>query len=649
MLKKIFCYVLAATFLSLNVLSQENEKKQKQTSPLQYEIVVTATRLETPSKEIASSIIVITKEDIERLKKTSVLEVLQEVLGVFIIQNGATGSAASIFLRGANSEHTLVMMDGVELNDPISPSRSYDFAHLSIMNIERIEILSGPQSTLYGSDALGGVINIITKKGLGKPRFHLTTHGGSYRTFATNAEISGSTDRFHFSLGTSSLRTDGFSAASTSYEGNKEADGYQNLALSARFGFRPLDNLDFDFTIRTINTKTDIDNFGGAYGDDPNNVQEYDAFFLKGKVCSLLLKNRWEQILGFSLVLYDRHHENRTDSLHPFDTEDAHYKSKLFKIDWQHNVFLHETNTLIFGLDYQQEQGESEYYSDGFWGPYSSIFPTQKAHTLGIYLQDQIKIAPRFFATAGIRLDDHSQFGKSTTFRLASTYFIEKTGTKINATYGTGFKSPSLYQIYAPGTFWGPIGNEDLEPEKSTGWDLGVEQQIMEGKILFGARYFSNIYKNLIQFDFSQGYTNIGKAESKGKELFIKAQFVDNLLIHTTYTRTEAKDKDENIFLLRRPKDKFSLNINYRFTKKANINLSIIYIGERDDMEFLGWTSTRIIMPSYTLLNATCSYDLLQNVQIFIRLDNILNEEYEMIKGYGTPGFSTYGGFKIHF
>ena len=171
----------------------------------------------------------------------------------------------------------------------------------------------------------------------------------------------------------------------------------------------------------------------------------------------------------------------------------------------------------------------------------------------------------------------------------------------------------------------------------------------MEEKILFGARYFSNIYKNLIQFDFSQGYTNIGKAESKGTELFIKAQFVDNLLIHTTYTRTEAKDKDENIFLLRRPKDKFSLNINYRFTKKANINLSIIYIGERDDMEFLDWTSTRVIMPSYTLLNATYSYDLLQNVQIFIRLDNILNEEYEMIKGYGTPGFSTYGGFKIHF
>lgn len=645
MIKKVLCFVLALTILSLDLLSQENEEKEKQTPPLQYEVVVTATRLETPAKEIASSITVISKEDLERMKKTTVLEALQEVLGVTTLQYGPAGGAASVFLRGANSEHTLVMMDGVELNDPISPSRSYDLAHLLVENIERIEILRGPQSTLYGSDAIGGIINIITRKGEGKPRFHFSTYGGSYGTFAGSAGISGSVDKIHYSLGASRFQTDGFSAASTSYEGNEEKDGYRNLTLWGRFAYHPLDNLGFDFSVRTINTETDIDYSGGANGDDPNNIQDYDALFLKGQVRALLLKNRWEQKLSLSLVDHDRKYENSADDFFPY-SENSAYKSKLWKLDWQHNLFLHKTNTLTMGVEYQQEQGESEYN-----GLFSSIFPLQKAHTTGFYLQDQIRVASQFFATLGVRLDKHSQFGMSTTSRLALTYFVEKTGTKLKTTYGTGFKAPSLYQLYAPGTFWGPIGNDDLEPEKSTGWDIGVEQQILGGKVLLGATYFYNDYKDLINFDFLQGYKNIGKAESKGAELLIRASPFDNILFNATYTRTEAKDKDTDTYLLRRPKDKFSATLNYSFLKEGNINLSFIYIGETDDeyFDFFTWTSIRVTLPGYALLNAAVSFNITSNFQIFCRLDNIFNKAYEMIKGYGTPGFSAYGGVNFFF
>ena len=640
MIKKILFFVLAFTILSIDLLSQENNEKEKQTPPLQYEVVVTATRLETPAKEIASSVTVISKEDLERMKKTTVLEALQEVLGVTILQNGPAGGSASVFLRGANSEHTLVMMDGVELNDPISPSRSYDLAHLLVENIERIEILRGPQSTLYGSDALGGVVNIITRKGEGKPQFHLSTYSGSYRTFAGTARISGSTDKIHYSLGASRFQTEGFSAASTSYEGNEEKDGYQNLTLSGRFAYHPLDNLGFDFTVRTIDTETDIDYSGGANGDDPNNIQNYDALFLKGQVRTLLLKNRWEQKLNLSFVDYERKYVNSPDDVYPY-SENSEYKSKLWKLDWQHNLFLHKTNTLTMGVEYQQEQGESVYN-----GLLSSIFPLQKAHTTGFYLQDQIRVASQFFATVGVRLDKHSQFGTSTTSRLALAYHIEKTETKIKATRGTGFKSPSLYQLYAPETIWGPIGYEDLVPEKSTGWDIGVEQQLLGGKVLLGATYFYHDYKDLINFDFLQGYMNIGKAESKGAELFIRAFPSDNILLNATYTRTEAKDKDTDSYLLRRPKDKFTANLNYNFLKKGNLNLSLIYIGERDDeyYDFLTWTFTRETLPSYSLLNAAASFNFTSSFQIFCRLDNIFNKEYEMIKGYGTPGFSVYGG-----
>jgi len=647
MIKKILFFALVLIILPFNVFSQEKSEDEKvYTSSIQHEIVVTATRLETPAKEIASSVTVITRERLEQSKKATVIEALQEVSGVSIIQNGPPGGAASVFLRGANSEHTLILMDGVELNDPISPSRSFDLAHLTLDNVERIEILRGPQSTLYGSDALGGVVNIITKKRMGKPKLSLSSVGGSYGTIITSGEISGSTNRIHYSLGTSYFRSEGFSASRANYEGNKEKDGYRNFSLWGRLGFRLFDNLDVDLLLRTLNTQIDIDNFGTAQDDDPNNVQDYDALFVKTQIRNLMLNNRWELKLGLSVVDYDRRHENPTDEAHLLDSENGFFKSKLVKIDWQNNLFLHETNTFTLGIDYQQEQGESEYNSDGIWGPYSSIFPLRQAHVTGFYLQDQIRLANRFFATLGLRLDDHSQFGPAVTYRLAPAFFIEATQTKFRATYGTAFKSPSLYQLYAPGTFLGPIGNTELNPEKSIGWDVGVEQQLLGGKVMLGATYFDNDYKDLINFDFLQGYLNIGKAESKGTEILILARPFDDMLFNATYTRTEARDKDTDAILLRRPKHKFTANLNYNFFKKGNIHLSLIYIGERDDEYYdsLTWTSTRETLPSYSLLNAAVSFNFTSSFQIFCRLDNIFNKEYEMIKGYGTPGFSVYCG-----
>lgn len=645
MFKKVLCIVSALAIVSLNLFSKEKEK-EKQVFPLRHEITVTATRIETPAKEVASSVTVVSQEDLERTKKATVLEALQEILGVSVIQNGPRGSAASVFLRGANSEHTLVMIDGVELNDPISPSRSYDLAHLTVENIERIEILRGPQSTLYGSDAIGGVVNIITRKGEGKPRFHLSTQGGSFGTLLSSAGMAGGTQNIHYSLGASQSSSSGFSAASTSYKGNQEKDGYRNFSFSGRFGFCLQKNLDFDFVFQRMKTKTEIDNFGGENGDDPNNIQDYDSFFLKGQVQLLSLKNRWEQILAVSLVDYDRQHENKVDEEHPFDSETGFYKSRLFKMEWQNNIFLHETNTLTFGIGHHQEQGESE-YSSAIWG--SSIFPLQRAQLTGLFLQDQMKIAKRFYATAGIRLDNHSQFGTKATYRFAPAYFIEATQTKFKSTWGTGFKSPSLYQLYAPGTDWGPVGNKDLKPERSAGWDFGIEQGILGGKIILGATYFFNGYKNLITYDSSQGYINIQRAGSKGRELFIQIRPENNLFLNISYTQTKAKDKDTDLYLLRRPKEKFSAVLNSSFLEKGNLNLSLIRLGASEDKDFSSWPYPQIKMAGYTLVNAAVSFNITSHLQVFSRLDNLFNAEYETVKGYGTPGFSACGGVNLSY
>jgi vitamin B12 transporter len=539
------------------------------------------------------------------------------------------------------------MIDGVEVNDPITPARTYDFSHLRVEGIERIEILRGPQSTLYGSDAMAGVINIITIKGQGKPRFHLSSLGGSYETFSVTAGLTGNMERLHYSFWASSLTSQGFSAANAALEGNTEADGYKNLSLSARAGYKASDNIDLDFSARFIDTKSDIDNYGSAFGDDPNNIQTYDSLYLKGHIRGLFLKNRWEQKLTLSHVNSNRETDNPTDEQHPFDADRSLYKSRLYELDWQNNLFLHKSNTLTFGAEYQQEQGESTYHSESIWGPSTSFFPLKKAHNTGIYIQDQIRLAGVFFMTAGMRLDTHSQSGRSTTYRIAPAFFIQQTNTKLKATYGTGFKSPSLYQLYAPGNVWGPIGNENLKPEETTSWDLGIEQGLWDGKVRLGGTYFSSRFENLMEYDYTQGYINITNASSKGVEFFLEFAPAENLAFSASYSNIVAKDQNTGDSLLRRPKDKFTANLNVRFLAKARFILSLTHIGARDDQEWIDWISTRVQMDPFTLLNGTISWDILPNIQLYLRMDNILDQQYELIKGYGTPGLSAYGGFKI--
>ncbi len=621
--------------------------QKKQNADLRHDVVVTATRIKTPTKEIASSVTIITAQELEQSKAATLIEALQEVLGLSILQSGPLGGSASVMLRGANSEHTLVMIDGVEVNDPITPARTYDLSHLGVDSIERVEILRGPQSTLYGSDAMAGVVNIITKKGRGKPAFHLSSLGGSYGTFSGTAGLTGSMKKLHYALWTSSLTSRGFSAASDKLEGNTEADGYKNLSLSVRAGYQPSDNVDLDLLAKYIDTRADIDNFGSAFGDDPNNVQMYDSLLLKGHVRGLFSRNRWEQKLTLSHVVSNRETENPEDEQHPYDSDRSRYKSRLFKLDWQNNLFLHETNTLTFGAEYQEEQGESDYRAESIWGPSISTFPLKKARNTGVYIQDQVRLAGTFFLTAGIRVDSHSQSGRSTTYRIAPAVFFPKTSTKLKATYGTGYKSPSLYQLYAPGNNWGPIGNEGLKPEETTSWDAGFEQVLWDGKIRLGGTYFSGRYENLIDYDYTEGYINIAQASSKGIEFSFEFFPSDDISFSASYSHIKAKDQNTGEALLRRPENKFTAKLNLLFATKGRIVLSMTHLGTREDQEWIDWIATRVQMAPFTLVNAVGSYDILPNIQLFLRLDNILDQQYELIKGYGTPGRSVYGGFKI--
>lgn len=606
------------------------------------EITVTATRIETTVKEVPSSVTVISRTEIEKKQKSTVLEVLRGLPGIDVARSGGAGQTTSIFIRGANAEHTLVLIDGVEMNDPISPGRAFDFANISVDNIERIEIVRGPQSTLYGSDAIGGVINIITKKGKGTPSGFLSASGGSFNTFEEKAGLSGGGELFNYSIGLSRLDTSGISAAGGKY-GNTEKDGYQNTSFSTRLGLTPLENLDMDLTLRYIYARSDVDNCGGAGCDDPNHTNYTKQLFLRAQARLLLFNDIWEQKLGFSLSDHQRNDNNDTDPANPNDLVRSYFDSRFFKVDWQHDLHLHETNTLILGFQTEEDQGKSNFYSESAFGPFESRLDKKTARTSGYYLQDKISIND-FNATLGARLDEHSIFGSAPTYRIGLAYFFKDAGIRLKSTYGTGFKAPSVYQLFSS------FGNTNLSPEKSIGWDIGLEKNLLQDKLVLGATYFINQFENLIDFNSATStYRNIGEAESKGVELFVTARPYNDLSIKGNYTFTETEDKSTGRALLRRARDKFGLDLIYRFLAKGDVDLGIVYVGKRDDRDFSTFPAQPVVLDAYTLVNLAVAYDILKNIKAFVRADNIFDKDYEEVKGYGTYGISAFGGIKVSF
>ncbi|MCP4725389.1 MAG: TonB-dependent receptor, partial [bacterium] len=244
------------------------------------EIVITATRTETSVKELAMSFTIIPEEVLKSRGKEMVFDFLKSVPGLDVSRSGGPGGTATVLIRGAKSEHTLILIDGMETNDPISPSKTYNFAHLTTDNIERIEIVRGPQSTIYGSDAIGGIINIITKKGGDDPGYYVSAEAGSFNTLSSRIGFNGIYEQLNYSFALSRMESDGISGANEK-DGNSEKDGYSNTSFSSRMKFNLSDNVRLGLISRLIDSSTDIDNFGGVSGDDPNNVMDDRQIYIK--------------------------------------------------------------------------------------------------------------------------------------------------------------------------------------------------------------------------------------------------------------------------------------------------------------------------------------------------------------------------------
>ncbi len=610
------------------------------------EVVVTATKTKIPEIEAASSITVIDSSDISNRGNFTAFDLLKDQYGLSYTQQGAPGSLSYIYLRGSDPGEVLVLIDGVDVNMPNDPGNTFDFADLPVDNIERIEILRGPQSTLYGSNAMAGVINIITNQGLGKPKLILSTEGGSYNTYKGLAEINGGTNIFNYNVSLSRLKTDGFSSASSKY-GNTEKDGTSNYNLSSRFGLNLNKDLDLNIFIRYKKANTGLDQHGGEFGDDPTYIYNTEESSYRAEGNLKLFDNIWNQTLGLSLFRNVREYSFDSTLNNPASSSSI-YDGNKFKLDWQNDFNLSKSNLLTFGIETETEKAISDYfYNSTAYGAFQSLFPQANAVTAGIYIQDQLNFENKFFGSIGIRNDIHNRFGSVVTYRIAPAYIIWKTGTKFKASFGTGFKSPSLFYLFDPA-----FGNKDLKPEKSFGWDAGIEQYLLNSDMTVGLNYFYNRFTDLFGFDNNFKTINIDKAETNGIELYLTSNLLTNLKLKMNYTFTNTKDEsvnstDNGLPLLRRPKHKIGLNINYSFFQDADANAEVIYVGKRDDKDFNSYPVKRVTLQSYTVVNLSASYKLTDLFQVYGRVQNLFNTYYEDILGYATPGLSGYLGIKF--
>lgn len=610
-------------------------------SPTQT-IVVAPNRVATPHHKVASSTTVVTAAEIERKQLRTVSDVLRSVPGVDVVRSGGAGGNTVVFIRGANSEHTLVLIDGVEANNPITPNRAFNFADLSTENIERIEIVRGAQSTLYGSDALGGVINIVTRRGRGPTHGELSVEGGSYTSFTERAAVRGGNEAFDYSLGISRIDAGGISAADAG-DGNNEHDRYGLSVFSARIDGRPNDQVELSATARFEGGRSDIDNGGGVGADDPNRRVRNENLFTRGQAAFELFNGALEQTwgVGYSAQRFDD--DNDPDPRHPNDRLRSNYDGDRIKFDVQNNVRLTDDTLFLLGLETEEEQGSSGFRSVSDFGPFDSFLAEQTARTSGAYGQVLTSLGTAFSSSLGLRVDDHDEFGSEVTWRIAPTYTFADVGTKVSATVGTGYKAPSLFQLYSE------YGFIDLEPEESFSLDASLEQSVSDD-VLIGVTWYRNDFDNLITFDPNTFiFANIAAATTQGFETFVDAELGEEVSARASYTYLDSEDQTTNAALLRRARHKATLDVRFEPYDRLAATVSGVLTGVRDDNDFSTFPASRVTLPSFVTVNLAVQYGITEGTTLFARVENIFDREYQDVLGYGALGAAGYAGLKVLF
>jgi len=600
----------------------------------QESVIVSATRVPTPAVEVASSITVITAADIEARQQRTISDVLKDVPGLNVVQTGGPGGVTSVFIRGTNSNHTKVLIDGIDVSDPSNSTGAFDFGQLLTPDIERVEVLRGPQSGLYGSDAIGGVINIVTRTGSGPMTLAAGLEAGSFDTFNQAARLSGAQDAFHYSVNVTHFRAGATPVTPLDLlpPGETRNDDYNdNLTVSTKLGYDVAPGFDLglvarytDIHLRTTGEDYPAPLFAGVPAAEQTTAAT-DEYFTRLTAHALSFDGFLDQTLGLA------YSHLRTSTVVP-QTPAALNTGERRKADWQGNFKLAQSQILVVGAEYERDQIDQPI--------------TASVHVGSGYAELQSQLGAHWFSALNLRYDDNSRFGGKTTWRFAPAWVIAATDTKLKASVGTGFKAPTLselYQDFAPFFF----ANPDLRPESSTGWDAGFEQGLAQGAVRFGVTYYHNRIHDLITTDVTgTTYANVGEATTQGIESFIAWQPAKELTLRIDYTYTEATDDVLQQELLRRPKHKGTALAQWQATRAWQLSLDILAVGSWVDGN-RDFSIPRLDAPGYTTVNFATSFDLNPHLALFGRINNLLDRHYQNPVGFLQPSIGAYAGIRV--
>jgi vitamin B12 transporter len=633
------------------------------TVPAAETVVVTATGVPTPAEQIAAGVTVIARATIQQRGYTDLVQALSTVPGLRIAQSGGPGSQASVFIRGTNSNQVLVLRDGVPINDPADPGGAFNFGDDSLNDIERIEIIRGPMSGLYGSGAIGGVINLITRHQSGALHGSLTLAGGTQNSGLARGTAAGSSGIWDFSATAEGLSTQGFDQTpprESVYTG--ESDGEREKLGTVEIGVTPIDGTRVSLMLRGRDAKYGYDEQGFVTYDG-GNASGYDST-VNGRfgIVSHLF-DIWTTSLMLSRVIDDRRYTVTADPLDPNDdVSNDTYHGRRNDIDW-HNIVqapdVWHLDGTAFTFGYEHVNDEANTSLDDVDGgyPYQSL---TRAHddTDSGFLGAQTRLFKRLTVTGQIREDATTIAGNAFTWRAGGVFDLSEISTRLKASYGTGFRAPALFDRYGVDSD-GYVGNPDLRPERSQGWEAGFSTDLpvpaAMGSATASVTYFDNRIHDLIELVYAPPlYTseNVQQARTKGIEAELSVQARRWLQADLGYTYTDARNLETGALLLRRPENQGFADLRVTPFEGFSIVPELIYTGRfedylTNDLGDAGFTPA--LARSGLIVNLNVTWQVTPAVQVFIWGKNLGGSQFEPVSGYITPGTSAMIGTKVGF
>ncbi len=610
-------------------------------------VLVTASRTPVDASWAGSSYTVIDRDDLERRQIVYVAEALRDVPGFSVSRVGTVGSQAQLRVRGAEANHIMVFIDGVEANDPASGDE-FLFEQLLATEIERIEIIRGPQSALWGSDALAGVINVITRRSSEPSAAGGYLEVGSFGTSYVGGQVSASGRVFNLNAGISHLTTDG---TNISRLGDEE-DGSRNTTFNLNAGAQLSDTTRLEFFARQTGTATDFDltDFvSTGLPADADRVTDATQKYLRASASKLLFSGRWSHRV--TLTSLETNNEN-------FDSAVSIGSTAAEKLGLYYQTTLMLTESGAHRLTFAVDREEQKFFQRG---PVSSLGDPnqdQLLDTMGYVIEYQGLDLARFSVSAALRYDDNSAFDDIGTYRVTGSYLFDPTQTRLHVSVGTGQKSPTFVDRF--GFFSDEfIGNPNVRPEQSEGWEVGFEQAFRDSTGSLEMTYFnSQLQDEIAGFVFDPDMllftvaNRPGKSDRQGLEVSLAAEILDNFDFLASYTyidSTELTSLGDELDEVRRPEDMFAINLNYALSARANINLNVSYNGSQEDMIFPPFPqpSARVRLDGYTLVNLAATYRLNSGIRLVGRIENLLDENYEDVVGFTAPGVGAYFGIRV--